>query len=128
MSKGKNLCGRSWQKLPITTACTSNAINKDGLLGAGPFGWQDGYAAYTVSPSKVPDVIQYIANQREYHRKQTFEATIRNTSGIERSLRDVAHRLIVFRALKRPANMNSRSATDATRVGGSDGYYRAIEQ
>jgi putative transposase len=52
---------------------SSNAINKDGLLGAGPFGWQDGYAAYTVSPSKVPDVIQYIANQREHHRKQTFE-------------------------------------------------------
>lgn len=48
-------------------------MSKDGLLGAGPFGWQDGYGAYAVSPSKVPDVIRYIANQREHHRKETFE-------------------------------------------------------
>ena len=49
---------------------SSNAINKGGLIGSGRFGWQDGYAAYTVSPSKVPDVIQYIANQREHHRNR----------------------------------------------------------
>ena len=50
---------------------SSNAINKDGLLGAGPFGWQDGYAAYTVSPSMVPDVVRYIANQHEHHLYRT---------------------------------------------------------
>ena len=36
------------------------------------FAWQDGYAAFTVSKSNVPDVIRYIKNQREHHRKKTF--------------------------------------------------------
>jgi putative transposase len=52
---------------------SSNAINKARLTGSMRFGWQDGYAAYSVSTSKIPDVVGYIANQREHHRNQTFE-------------------------------------------------------
>ena len=37
------------------------------------FGWQDGYSAFTVSKSNLPDVIRYIQNQREHHRKKTFQ-------------------------------------------------------
>ncbi len=37
------------------------------------FGWQDGYGAFTVSKSNIPDVISYIQRQREHHRKQTFQ-------------------------------------------------------
>jgi putative transposase len=37
------------------------------------FGWQDGYGAFSVSKSKVPDVVDYIKNQREHHQKETFE-------------------------------------------------------
>jgi putative transposase len=37
------------------------------------FAWQDGYAAFTVSKSAIPDVTAYIANQREHHRKMTFQ-------------------------------------------------------
>jgi len=37
------------------------------------FGWQDGYGAFTVSKSDLPDVIRYIQNQREHHRKKTFQ-------------------------------------------------------
>jgi REP element-mobilizing transposase RayT len=37
------------------------------------FGWQDGYGAFTVSKSNIPMVIQYIQNQREHHRKKTFQ-------------------------------------------------------
>ena len=37
------------------------------------FAWQDGYGAFSVSKSKVPDVVEYIKNQREHHRKQSFE-------------------------------------------------------
>ena len=37
------------------------------------FGWQDGYAAFTVSKSQIPSVISYIQNQREHHRKKTFQ-------------------------------------------------------
>ncbi|HBB86887.1 MAG TPA: IS200/IS605 family transposase [Blastocatellia bacterium] len=37
------------------------------------FGWQDGYGAFTVSKSNIPEVIKYIQNQREHHRKKTFQ-------------------------------------------------------
>jgi REP-associated tyrosine transposase len=37
------------------------------------FSWQDGYAAISVSPSQVPAVRQYIANQPEHHRRRTFD-------------------------------------------------------
>ena len=37
------------------------------------FGWQDGYAGFTVSKSNIPDVIIYIRNQREHHRKRSFQ-------------------------------------------------------
>src|SRR6266508_3304071 len=36
------------------------------------FAWQDGYAAFTVSTSNIPEVITYIRNQREHHRKKTI--------------------------------------------------------
>jgi len=37
------------------------------------FGWQDGYGAFTVSKSNVPDVVSYIQNQRAHHQKQSFQ-------------------------------------------------------
>lgn len=37
------------------------------------FAWQDGYGAFSVSKSKVPDVVEYIKNQREHHRRESFE-------------------------------------------------------
>jgi REP element-mobilizing transposase RayT len=37
------------------------------------FGWQDGYGAFTIGQSQVEAVQQYIARQKERHRKQTFE-------------------------------------------------------
>ena len=42
------------------------------------FAWQDGYGAFSVSKSNVPDVIEYIKNQREHHAKQTFEDEYRS--------------------------------------------------
>jgi REP element-mobilizing transposase RayT len=41
------------------------------------FGWQDGYAALSVSPSHVDALIQYIAGQGEHHRKTTFQDELR---------------------------------------------------
>ena len=41
------------------------------------FGWQDGYAAFTVSKSQIPEVEEYIRNQREHHRAKTFEEEYR---------------------------------------------------
>ena len=37
------------------------------------FRWQEGYAAFSVSESRVPTVAEYIRNQEEHHRKQTFQ-------------------------------------------------------
>ena len=37
------------------------------------FAWQDGYGVFSVSKSNVPDVIEYIKNQRGHHARQTFE-------------------------------------------------------
>jgi REP element-mobilizing transposase RayT len=50
------------------------------------FSWQEGYGAFSVSPSHVPVVKKYIQNQEEHHRKRNFEeefiALLRNC-GIE---------------------------------------------
>jgi putative transposase len=37
------------------------------------FGWQEGFAAFSVSESLVPVIRKYIQNQTEHHRKQTFQ-------------------------------------------------------
>ena len=41
------------------------------------FSWQDGYGAFSVSRSQLPDVERYIATQREHHRKRTFQEELR---------------------------------------------------
>ena len=37
------------------------------------FAWQDGYGAFTVGLSQIPDTTRYIENQREHHRDRTFQ-------------------------------------------------------
>ncbi len=37
------------------------------------FEWQDGYGAFTVSRSQIPEVIEYIKSHREHHRKKIFQ-------------------------------------------------------
>ena len=37
------------------------------------FYWQDGYGAFSVNPSEVDTVINYIINQHEHHSKKTFQ-------------------------------------------------------
>ena len=39
---------------------------------AGKFAWQDGYGAFTYSKSHIDNVVKYILNQPEHHKKQTF--------------------------------------------------------
>ncbi|WP_281232972.1 IS200/IS605 family transposase [Flavobacterium gelatinilyticum] len=36
------------------------------------FAWQEGYGAFSYSRSHVPDVIRYIENQEQHHKKKTF--------------------------------------------------------
>lgn len=37
------------------------------------FYWQNGYGAFSVNPAEVDVVVQYIANQKEHHRKKSFQ-------------------------------------------------------
>ena len=37
------------------------------------FAWQEGYGAFTVSPSQIEAVKHYITLQAEHHRKRTFQ-------------------------------------------------------
>jgi len=37
------------------------------------FEWQEGYGAFTVSPSQRATVRDYIAHQEEHHRRRTFQ-------------------------------------------------------
>ncbi len=41
-------------------------------LGPG-FSWQQGYGAFSVSPSQLPVVQKYIQNQQQHHRRRNFE-------------------------------------------------------
>lgn len=36
------------------------------------FGWEEGYAAFTVSQSIVPKIVHYISHQKEHHRIKSF--------------------------------------------------------
>ena len=42
-------------------------------LDAKNFGWQQGYGAFSVSVSQLPETIHYIQNQVEHHRTRTFQ-------------------------------------------------------
>jgi len=37
------------------------------------FYWQNGYGAFSVNPAEIDKVVSYIENQKEHHRKKTFQ-------------------------------------------------------
>ena len=39
----------------------------------GKFNWQEGFGAFSYSKSQIDNVIKYILNQREHHKKKTFK-------------------------------------------------------
>jgi putative transposase len=44
--------------------------------GLHKFGWQDGFAAFTVSESQVPRVAGYIRNQKNRHKRTDFKTEL----------------------------------------------------
>ncbi len=50
---------------------SSHWINEQKMV-PGRFSWGRGYGAFSVSESAVPEVVAYIANQEEHHRKRNF--------------------------------------------------------
>jgi len=53
-------------------AKSSNYVN-DHKLTTQRFEWQEGYGVFSYSQSGIDNVFQYIANQEEHHKKQTFK-------------------------------------------------------
>lgn len=52
-------------------------MDSDEFRSLRSFAWQDGYGAFSVTKSDIPDVVAYIENQREHHRKRTFQEEYR---------------------------------------------------
>lgn len=50
---------------------SSKWINEKNFLKA-KFEWQEGYGAFSYSKSRVNNVIDYIKNQEEHHKKESF--------------------------------------------------------
>ena len=50
---------------------STNFINQKGWL-KNRFSWQEGYGAFSYSESNYGKVIDYIKNQKQHHKKQTF--------------------------------------------------------
>ena len=55
---------------------SSKWIKTQGNEFAG-FAWQAGYGAFAVSESNLPAVRDYIANQKEHHRRKSFQQEYR---------------------------------------------------
>jgi putative transposase len=51
----------------------SNAFVKEKGFTKYKFEWQDGYGAFSYSHSALDNVIAYIQNQKEHHKKKTFK-------------------------------------------------------
>ncbi|HYO25233.1 MAG TPA: IS200/IS605 family transposase [Lacipirellulaceae bacterium] len=58
--------------LRLIKANSSKWVNDDKDVGRS-FAWQSGYAAFSVSESRVEAVRRYIRNQAAHHRKQSFQ-------------------------------------------------------
>ncbi len=51
---------------------SSKWINRKGLINR-RFSWQSGFGAFSYSKSEIPKIINYIKNQEEHHKKNTFQ-------------------------------------------------------
>ena len=64
--------------LPLSKAvqtlkgCSSKWLNDTGVAGNN-FAWQEGYGAFSVSSSQTDEVVEYIKNQPEHHKKRNYE-------------------------------------------------------
>jgi putative transposase len=53
-------------------SATSKWVN-DKKHMPGRFSWQDGFGAFTYSKSHIDEVVKYVLNQPEHHKKQSFK-------------------------------------------------------
>jgi len=62
----------SMSELMKTVKAKSSKYINDHQLTKGRFEWQEGYGVFSYSHSQIDQVIQYITNQEEHHKKQLF--------------------------------------------------------
>jgi len=60
------------QVMKQVKGASSHAINQSRLMHH-KFAWQVGFGAFSISESQVSVIRNYIANQKEHHKKMTFE-------------------------------------------------------
>ena len=63
---------KSLNKIMEELIITSTAIINKNYFSSGSFAWQPDYVAFSVSESLLTKMIEYIKNQKEHHKKQTF--------------------------------------------------------
>ena len=51
----------------------TNAYVKEQQFSKFDFAWQEGYGAFSYSRSHIDAVCKYVLNQKEHHKKRTFE-------------------------------------------------------
>jgi len=52
---------------------SSNTFIKEKKFTSYNFQWQEGFGAFSYSHSQLTDVVQYIVNQKQHHKKRTFK-------------------------------------------------------
>ena len=57
---------------------SSNELINDNQLTKQHFYWQEGYGAFFYSKSALDNVVKYILNQKEHHKKKTFKEEYTN--------------------------------------------------
>jgi putative transposase len=61
--------------MKVLKSNSSGWVHKE--IGIQSFDWQNGYSAFTVGRSELGVVEQYIEQQKEHHRKKTFQQEYR---------------------------------------------------
>jgi putative transposase len=52
---------------------STNEFIKENKFTKFKFNWQEGFGAFSYSCSQIDNVVKYILNQKEHHRKKTFK-------------------------------------------------------
>jgi REP element-mobilizing transposase RayT len=64
---------------------SSGWLNGNKFLAA-PFEWEEGYAAYSVSPSSLKQVMDFIGKQEDHHKSKTLESELEVFEKLKESL------------------------------------------
>ncbi len=60
------------------TKKSSTDFIKDNRFTGGGFNWQEGYGAFSYSQSQIDQVVKYVMNQKNHHKKKSFKEEYMN--------------------------------------------------